>query len=57
MSEFNLTYSTMFAAPPVLHQRFDEALLRVSQAEYREHPLFIDGCDVFREQSQTHIEH
>jgi acyl-CoA reductase-like NAD-dependent aldehyde dehydrogenase len=47
MSEFKLTYSTMFAAPPALHERFDHALLRVSQSAHREHPLFIGGCDVF----------
>jgi delta 1-pyrroline-5-carboxylate dehydrogenase len=47
MSEFKLTYSTMFAAPPALHERFDHALLRVSKSAHREHPLFIGGCDVF----------
>jgi 1-pyrroline-5-carboxylate dehydrogenase len=47
VSEFKLTYSTMFAAPPALHEQFDHALLRVSGAAHREHPLFIGGRDVF----------
>jgi 1-pyrroline-5-carboxylate dehydrogenase len=46
MSEFKLTYSTMFAAPTALHERFDHALLRVGKAAC-EHPLFIGGRDVF----------
>jgi acyl-CoA reductase-like NAD-dependent aldehyde dehydrogenase len=53
MSEFKLTYSTMFAAPPVLHERFDDALRRVSEAERGEHPLFIDGCDVFTDRKSA----
>jgi acyl-CoA reductase-like NAD-dependent aldehyde dehydrogenase len=47
MAGFQLTYSTMFAAPPELHELFDRALVRVSQTEGREHALFIGGCDVF----------
>ena len=47
VSEFKLTYSTMFAAPPALHEHFDHALLRIGGAAHREHPLFIDGLDVF----------
>jgi acyl-CoA reductase-like NAD-dependent aldehyde dehydrogenase len=49
MSGFQLTYSTMFAAPPELHELFDRALVRVRQAEGREHALFIGGSDVFTE--------
>ncbi len=47
MSGFQLTYSTMFAAPPELHELFDRALIRVGKAEGREHALFIGGGDVF----------
>jgi acyl-CoA reductase-like NAD-dependent aldehyde dehydrogenase len=47
MAEFQLTYSTMFAAPPELHVLFDSALVRVARSEGREHALFIDGRDVF----------
>jgi acyl-CoA reductase-like NAD-dependent aldehyde dehydrogenase len=47
MAGFQLTYSTMFAAPPEMHELFDGALLRVRQAEGREHALFIGGCDVY----------
>src|ERR1700734_2942805 len=53
MSEFKLTYSTMFAAPPVLHHRFDDALRKVGKTEYREHPLFIDGCDVLTDRKSV----
>jgi acyl-CoA reductase-like NAD-dependent aldehyde dehydrogenase len=49
MSGFQLTYSTMFAAPPELHELFDRALVRVRQAEGREHALFIGGSDVITE--------
>ena len=46
MPAFQLTYSTMFAAPAKLHELFDDALVRVRRGEGREHALFIDGCDV-----------
>jgi acyl-CoA reductase-like NAD-dependent aldehyde dehydrogenase len=46
MSEFQLTYSTMFAAPPALHERFEEAMRRVMGQLGREHGLLIDGRDV-----------
>lgn len=58
MAEFRLTYSTMFTPLPELHEFFDHALVRVSKAEGREHPLFIGGCDVFADrksrQTQSH---
>jgi acyl-CoA reductase-like NAD-dependent aldehyde dehydrogenase len=46
MSGFQLTYSTMFAAPAELHELFERALIRVGQAQGREHALLIGGCDV-----------
>ena len=53
MAGFQLTYSTMFAAPPELHELFDRALARVRQAEGREHALFIGGCDVFTDRKSV----
>src|SRR5271156_6255392 len=53
MPGFQLTYSTMFAAPPELHELFDRALARVRQAQGREHALFIDGSDVFTDRKSV----
>lgn len=44
MSDFRLTYSTMFDPPPALHERFDAALARVRDALGRDHPLWIAGA-------------
>ena len=46
MTEFQLTYSTMFSAPPEMHARFDQALQRVKAGLGAEQALFIDGRDV-----------
>lgn len=43
MSEFQLTYSTMFAPPPALHERFEQALARVRAGLGASHGLYIDG--------------
>ncbi|ODT30687.1 MAG: 1-pyrroline-5-carboxylate dehydrogenase [Hydrogenophaga sp. SCN 70-13] len=48
MSDFQLTYSTMFAPPRALHERFDAALARVRQRLGQDHGLFIDGAFVAR---------
>ncbi|MGC4395457.1 aldehyde dehydrogenase family protein [Hydrogenophaga sp. T2] len=49
MSDFKLTYSTMFAPPPELHQRFDAALAAVRQHRLGQtHGLFLDGAFVPR---------
>ncbi|MGL6113043.1 MAG: aldehyde dehydrogenase family protein [Rubrivivax sp.] len=40
---FRLTYATMFDPPPSLHQRFDEALMRVRQQLGHDHPMSIGG--------------
>src|ERR1700685_1990150 len=53
MPGFQLTYSTMFAAPPELHELFDRALVRVRQSEGREHALFIGGCDVLTDRKSV----
>lgn len=44
MSDFRLTYSTMFDPPPALHERFDAALARVRAELGRDHPLWIGGA-------------
>ena len=48
MSDFKLTYSTMFAPPRELHERFDAALARVRGQLGQTHGLFIDGALVPR---------
>lgn len=48
MSEFQLTYSTMFAPPRALHERFEAALQRVRAGLGQTHGLFIDGAFVER---------
>jgi acyl-CoA reductase-like NAD-dependent aldehyde dehydrogenase len=53
MSDFKLTYSTMFAPPRELHERFDAALARVRGQLGEDHGLFIDGAFVPRAE---HIE-
>jgi 1-pyrroline-5-carboxylate dehydrogenase len=42
---FRLTYATMFNPPEAMHQRFDEAMARVSAGLGQCHELFIDGED------------
>jgi 1-pyrroline-5-carboxylate dehydrogenase len=44
---FRLTYSTMFNPPEEMHARFEEALAEVRAGLGAEHPMFIDGCDLF----------
>src|SRR5579871_348383 len=46
MSDFKLTYATMFAPPQALHERFEKALDGVRANLGQEHPLFIGGSDV-----------
>jgi acyl-CoA reductase-like NAD-dependent aldehyde dehydrogenase len=46
MTDFQLTYSTMFSAPPEMHARFDQALQRVRAGLGGEQALFINGQDV-----------
>ena len=43
---FRLTYATMFDPPEALHERFEAAMQRVSQALGARHDLFIGGRDV-----------
>jgi acyl-CoA reductase-like NAD-dependent aldehyde dehydrogenase len=60
MTEFQLTYSTMFSAPPEMHARFDQALLRVRAGLGAEQALFIKGQDVLtprKAQKRSPIDH
>lgn len=50
MSDFKLTYATMFNPPPELHTRYDEALARVKAGLGREHAMLINNQDVFAEE-------
>jgi 1-pyrroline-5-carboxylate dehydrogenase len=46
MSEFRLTYSTMFNPPEALHVAFEQSLARVRQQLGRDHLLHVDGRDI-----------
>lgn len=46
MSEFKLTYATMFTPPEELHTRFDAALAGVKAGLGREYAMLIDGKEV-----------
>jgi 1-pyrroline-5-carboxylate dehydrogenase len=50
MSDFKLTYSTMFNPPEELHTRFDDALARVKAGLGKEYGLLIDNKDVFADE-------
>ena len=43
MSDFKLTYATMFDPPASLHQRFDDALARVRRQWGADHTMSIGG--------------
>lgn len=47
MSEFKLTYATMFNPPEELHARFDAALAKVQAGLGAGHGLLINGQDLF----------
>ncbi|WP_160287252.1 aldehyde dehydrogenase family protein [Pseudomonas knackmussii] len=51
MSDFKLTYSTMFAPPEALHVRFEQALVDLREELGRDHGLFIAGQDVLTGQT------
>ena len=46
MTNFKLTYSTMFDPPEELHRHFDAAVTAVRGSLGAEHPMWIDGEDV-----------
>jgi 1-pyrroline-5-carboxylate dehydrogenase len=45
-SGFKLTYATMFAPPPELHTRFEDALANLKSNLGKEHAMLINGRDV-----------
>ena len=47
MSNFKLTYATMFDPPAELHTRFDEVIATLKQNLGQEHGMYINGKDVF----------
>jgi len=47
MTDFKLTYATMFNPPEELHQQFEQALLQVRSGLGREHGMIINGQDTF----------
>jgi len=47
MTDFKLTYATMFNPPAELHTRFDAALAKVKAGLGREYPIIINNKDVF----------
>ena len=50
MTDFKLTYATMFNPPEELHSRFDAALLKLKEGLGREYPMIIDNKDVFADE-------
>src|SRR5689334_25122917 len=46
MSDFKLTYSTMFNPPDELHTGFDTAVETLKKNMGKEHGMFINGKDV-----------
>ncbi|MDT4837843.1 hypothetical protein FQZ97_715860 [compost metagenome] len=47
MSDFKLTYSTMYAPPEALHEFFERALAELKADLGRDHALLIDGRDQY----------
>lgn len=49
-SSFKLTYATMFNPPEELHQRFDQALVKLKAEMGKDHGMIIDGKEVFADE-------
>ena len=47
MSQFKLTYATMFNPPEELHTRFEEALAKIRPNLGKEHAMIIGGKERF----------
>ena len=47
MATFKLTYATMFNPPEELHSQFEAALAKITANLGKDHPMFINGKDVF----------
>ena len=50
MTDFKLTYSTMFNPPEALHSGFEKATANVKKNMGKEYGMFIDGKDVFADE-------
>jgi len=50
MSDFKLTYATMFNPPEELHNQYDAALQKVKSNLGKEHAMLINGQDVFADE-------
>ena len=50
MTDFKLTYATMFDPPEELHAQFEQALLKVRPALGQEHGMIINGQDTFADE-------
>ena len=50
MSDFKLTYTTMFNPPEELHTQFDAALAKVKAGLGKEYGMFINNQDVFADE-------
>jgi 1-pyrroline-5-carboxylate dehydrogenase len=50
MTDFKLTYATMFNPPEELHARFDAALVKVKAGLGKEYPMIINNQDVFADE-------
>ncbi len=50
MTEFKLTYATMFNPPEELHTRFDAALAKVKADLGKEYAMIINNKDVFADE-------
>jgi len=48
--KFKLTYATMYSPPEELHARFEQALADLKANLGKDHPMFINGGDVFSNQ-------
>jgi len=47
MSDFKLTYATLFNPPEELHTRYDATLVKVKAGLGADHGMFINGKDVY----------
>lgn len=54
-SPFKLTYATMFAPPPELHTRFEDAMVRLKASLGEEHAMLINGQDVLAKEKFADI--
>ncbi len=56
MSDFKLTYSTMFSPPRELHDRFSSAVAAAAENLGKHHGLFIDGVELYKDKTTTKLD-